>query len=144
MPPLLLRDLALTLAEKELGKPYVWGGNDPISGFDCSGLMIEVLKATGRLPRMGDWNAAALAAKFPKITRPLEAGDLVFWNRGAPPHIGHVEMVYGVYRDVVLTIGASGGGRSTDSREAAIAQDAYVKVRPITPGYVLAVDPFAP
>jgi cell wall-associated NlpC family hydrolase len=143
VPPALLRDLALSLAERELGKPYIWGGNDPVSGFDCSGLVVEVLKATGRLPRVGDWTAATLATRFPAVgAAPLEPGDLVFWNRGAG--IGHVEMVYAVYGDTVLTIGASGGGSSTVTREDAIKQDAYVKVRPLAPGWVKAVTPFTP
>lgn len=141
-PPTTLRELAIALAERELGKPYVWGGNDPISGFDCSGFFVEIGKATGRLPRTGDWGAEQLSTMFSPVTT-LRPGVLVFYNRGTPPKIGHVEMVYAVYGDTVLTIAASGGGSSTTSRELAIQQDAYVKVRPIVPGWVKAVDPFA-
>jgi len=30
---------AVAEATKELGTPYVWGGSDPKTGFDCSGLV---------------------------------------------------------------------------------------------------------
>jgi cell wall-associated NlpC family hydrolase len=143
MPPADPRALALALAERELGKPYLWGGDDPITGFDCSGLQVEILKATGRLPREGDWSAATLAKQFPSVAT-LQPGALVFWNRGTPPKIGHVEMVYAVYGDTILTIGASGGGSGTTTREQAIKDNAYTKIRPIVPGWVWAVDPFIP
>lgn len=135
-----LREAALNIVERELGKPYIWGGDDPISGWDCSGIVIEALKATGRLPRNGDWRAADLAAMFPKVTVPSR-GDLVFWNRGGK--IGHVEMIWAIYGPGNLfTIGASGGGSGTMTREDAIKQNAYVRIRPIEPGWIMAVDPF--
>jgi hypothetical protein len=134
-----LADAAIFIVEKELGKPYVWGGDNPLVGFDCSGLMVEACKAVGRLPRQGDWTARDLAVRFPPTAK-LRRGDLVFWNRGS--EIGHVEMIWAVYGRLVLTIGASGGGSTTTSREEAIQQDAYVRIRPITPGWVSAVSPF--
>lgn len=30
-----LRDIAIDIAIRFLGKPYIWGGDDPIRGFDC-------------------------------------------------------------------------------------------------------------
>lgn len=140
MQPDSLIDAAMVVLEKELGKPYRWGGNDPIGGFDCSGLMIEGLKATGALPREGDWRSGDLAAQFPEAALPLQRGDLLFWNRGA--RIGHVEMVWAVYDDLVLTIGASGGGSATLTPQEAIDQDAYVKIRPAVRGWVKAVRPW--
>jgi len=135
-----LRTEALEYGARFLGKAYRWGGDDPLVGFDCSGLMVEMLKATGRLPRDGDWSAAELANRFP-VTAVLKPGVLVFWNRGGA--IGHVEMVWAVHDDTVVTIGASGGGSGTTSDEAAIKANAFVKLRPITPGWARAVDPFA-
>lgn len=135
-----LRTESLEYGGRFIGKAYRWGGDSPLVGFDCSGLMVEMLKATGRLPRDGDWTAADLANRFP-VTAVLKPGVLVFWNRGSS--IGHVEMVYAVHADTVLTLGASGGGSKTTSDEAAIRDDASVKVRPVVPGWVRAVDPFA-
>lgn len=103
--------------------------------------MVEILKSVGKLPRDGDWTAEGLAAHFP-VTTVLKPGVLVFWNRGGK--IGHVEMVWAVHEEegLIQTIGASGGGSSTTTEEAAIRENAFVKVRPITPMWVRAVDPF--
>lgn len=134
-----LRSEALEYGRLFLGKLYRWGGDDP-SGFDCSGLMVEILKSVGKLPRDGDWTAQTLSERFP-VTAVLKPGVLVFWNRGA--HIGHVEMIWAVHGDTVQTIGASGGGSSTTTDEAAIRDNAFVKIRPVVAGWVKAVDPFA-
>ena len=36
-----------------LHKPYIWGGDNPAKGVDCSGLVIEILKSMGKLPARG-------------------------------------------------------------------------------------------
>jgi cell wall-associated NlpC family hydrolase len=107
------------------GKPYIWGGDDPVAGFDCSGLVIEILKSVGILKRDGDWTAAGLMAVFPIVPAPHE-GCLVFWENGAGK-IVHVEYCL----DGTHSIGASGGASATTSAADAIKQNAYVKVRPM-------------
>lgn len=134
----MLRELALGLAERLLYTPYLWGGNDPLAGFDCSGFVIEILKSVGRLPRDGDWTAADLSLHWPQAATP-QPGALLFWAGGGK--IVHVEMVYRT--DPLLTIGASGGGSATTDLAAAIKADAYIKVRPARSGWVMLVDPFA-
>jgi hypothetical protein len=136
-----LRSIALHLWEKELGKPYRWGGDDPIGGFDCSGLVIEHLKSVGILPAQGDWTAAGLAKRFEgrEVTK-LRPGCLLFWFRGQK--IGHVEIVWHVVGERILTIGAAGGGSRTQTEADAERQNAYIKVRPARPEWVKAVDPF--
>ena len=119
-----MRELALKIAFHYLGKPYIWGGDDP-SGFDCSGLCIEVLKSVGMLPRKGDWTADHLS-KLWQRTRSDEPGNLVFWQNGGGRVI-HVEMCIGNG----LAIGASGGGSKTTTISAAIKQNAFIKIRPI-------------
>lgn len=130
------RELMLDLAMRWLGKPYLWGGDDPMAGFDCSGLVVEVLKSVGALPREGDWTAEQLRQRFPKTSIP-ERGRLVFWGETVATH---VELLL----DGELSIGASGGGSKTLTLEDAIRQNAYIKVRPWAsrPGVLGFADPF--
>jgi hypothetical protein len=68
-------------------------------------------------------------------------GCLVFWGDGTARH---VEMVYAVTTDgQAFTIGASGGGSGTTSMADAIAQNAYIKIRPLRVDVIAACDPFA-
>ena len=118
-------ELATRVAWSFIGTAYRWGGDDPMAGFDCSGFVIEILKSVGKLPRVGDWSAAQLSEMFPKTTVPHE-GCLVFYSSTPGGHIIHVEYLI----DDTRSIGASGGGSSTNTVQDAINQDAYIKVRP--------------
>jgi len=139
--PVDRREIAMDVWRSLLNEPYRWMGSDPLQGFDCSGFVIEGLKAAGILPREGDWTAAQLAARFPTVApNAVGPGCLVFWIRGGT--IGHVEVVYAVLGDTVFTIGASGGGSTTTSEQAAADADAYVKIRPAVSGWVNPVNPF--
>lgn len=132
------RQLAERVAFSHLSRPYIWGGDNPGEGFDCSGLAIEVYKSVGLLPRVGDWTAKQLLVRFlDSVTYSPGLMSLVFWGA---PNAKHVELW--IADD--LSIGASGGGSSTRSVAAAIKQDAYVKIRPISGrgGQVVFADPF--
>lgn len=135
------KEIAQKVAWSMLGKPYLWGGDDTIAGFDCSGFCIEILKSVGILPRGGDWTAQMLWEKFKahEVKAPHD-GCLVFWNNKAGDRIIHVE--FAINSD--LCIGASGGGSKTLTEEDAIKQNAYIKVRPWqTRGNVKGfIDPF--
>lgn len=141
------RQLCLDYLAKFIGLPYVWGGDNPLSGFDCSGLVVEGLKAVGVLPRLGDWTAGGLLNgvfhDLPRATSPAELrpGMLVFWRRD-DGYVRHVEMVFAAAEGAVITIGASGGGSKTITIGDAIKADAYVKLRPVNAGWFAAVDPF--
>ena len=134
------RKLAIKIAFEFLGRPYVWGGDDPIQGFDCSGLVVEILKSVGILSRVGDWTADGLYHQFEdKIVDIASEGCLVFWfdeNKKAK----HVEICI----NNELSIGASGGGSKTKNLADAIRQNAYIKVRPYGAkiGRLAFVDPF--
>lgn len=125
--------IAKKIAWSFLGKPYLWGGDDPIAGFDCSGFVIEILKSVGMLPRSGDWTANTLYHDmgWPNARLP-EAGMLAFWRKKKHQHgtvqytIIHVEFCLNEY----VAIGASGGGGRTMTMQDAIEQNAYIKVRP--------------
>jgi hypothetical protein len=136
MIPRTRREIALFVAESNLGRWYSWGGDDPNQGFDCSGLMIEVLSAAGVFPRGDDTTAAGLRQRYQRVSQP-RPGDLLFW--GEPPT--HVEMVWVIVDGTVFTIGASGGGSRTRTREDAIRDNAFIKIRPARAGWT-AADPF--
>lgn len=132
-------ELVKKYAMSFVGTPYLWGGDDPMSGFDCSGFIQEILEAFGRDPR-GDQTANDLYLYFIEkgdcVGYP-KAGHLVFY--GSSARITHVSMCL----DDHYVIEAGGGRRSTNSLSAAIRQNAYVRIRPI--GYrkdlVAIIDP---
>lgn len=130
--------IAHAVWNRALGLPYRWGGDDPLDGFDCSGLVIEGLKSCGLFPADDDDTAAELAKRYPPAVIP-DQGMLVFWGA---PRIIHVEIVWTVLGEQVFTLGASGGGSRTTGRAEAVQQNAYVKIRPKS-GWVALVDPFA-
>jgi cell wall-associated NlpC family hydrolase len=69
-------------AKKFLGLPYVWGGNSPTKGVDCSGLVQQVYKHFGiELPRL----SADQARSGRPVASMAEAkpGDLLAWNNSS-------------------------------------------------------------
>lgn len=136
------RDFAVEVLKKFQGIPYRWGGDDPISGFDCSGLVIEVLKSAGIVDENFDSTANQLSKKFNE-TDILQNGVLVFWDWNKDGVIDHVEMIAHVGDEGdIYTIGAAGGGSATTSNQSAALSNAYVKLRPLRSGFILANDPF--
>lgn len=82
------RDVAL-YAMSLLDQGYRWGGRGPVSGFDCSGLVVHVFREAAGLDLNG--NAAALSRQSrPVQTGALQAGDLLFFNTLGQPnsHVG--------------------------------------------------------
>jgi len=83
-------DRAVALAKTFTGVPYRWGGTDPASGLDCSGLTQLVYGKLGvQLPRVAADQARAGTA-VPSLAQ-ARPGDLVFF--GSPAH--HVGIVVG-------------------------------------------------
>jgi len=83
IPPEALKDeqfaAMMKEAEKFLGYPYVWGGSNPTTSFDCSGFVSWVINHSG-------WNVGRLGAQgLYNICTPVSAadakpGDLVFFE----------------------------------------------------------------
>ncbi|MFB5166758.1 peptidoglycan-binding protein [Parageobacillus toebii] len=73
-------------ASQLLGKPYVWGGETPQVGFDCSGFIVYLFKKQGiSLPR----TVAAIWSVGTPVSSP-SVGDIVFFetSRSGPSHAG--------------------------------------------------------
>lgn len=120
-----LREKAVWYLTRWLGIFYVWGGDDP-SGWDCSGIIIEVLQSVGILPHVFDDSANGLYKRFkPHKVDKGYGGCLVFWVKDN--YASHVEMMIDNYH----TIGSSGGWSATKTREDAIRHNAFIKMRPL-------------
>lgn len=134
------RELMRDIAMKFLGSPYRWSGDDPINGFDCSGLSIELLKSIGLVGRNEDLSAAGIFERFKacKVNEPY-IGCFIFYGNDSGA-IVHIEFCI----DSELSIGASGGGSNTLTIQDAINQNAYIKIRPMKSrkNIIAYVDPF--
>ena len=93
--------LAVQTAEQQIGKPYVWGGETPNVGFDCSGLTQYSWRKAGQtIGRRSETQYANAKIWLVPITQALP-GDLLFAYTGdntAPP--SHVAMYVGTKKIV--------------------------------------------
>lgn len=120
------RDLFSMICLTFLGLPYKWGGDDTIKGFDCSGLVQELLATIGLDPK-GDQTAQALYDYFKNRSNegPRDLGTLVFYGRSTSK-ISHIALML----DDQTIIEAGGGGSRTNTLEDAANQNATIRIRP--------------
>ncbi|MCC9206023.1 C40 family peptidase [Arthrobacter sp. zg-Y769] len=79
----------LDAVQKYLGLPYVWGGNDPAQGLDCSSFVQNVYKDLGyTLPRV-TWDQMNSGTEVASMAE-AQPGDLLFSHDG-----GHVAIYLG-------------------------------------------------
>lgn len=99
----------VSIAERFLGTPYVWGGRSAF-GLDCSALVQLALQAVGiDAPRDSDMQEAMLGAEL-SADEMLRRGDLVFWK-------GHV----GIMADEATLLHANAGAMAVALEEFAAA-----------------------
>jgi NlpC/P60 family len=79
---------AVQIAMQYLGIPYVWGGDDPLTGFDCSGFTMYVYGQLGI--QLTHYTGSQFFEGVRVPPRALQPGDLVFFEPGArgPQHEG--------------------------------------------------------
>jgi cell wall-associated NlpC family hydrolase len=88
VPKRTIGQRAATIAVREVGVPYRWGGASPSSGFDCSGLVYWTYARLGiALPH----SSYALYDHGRRVARSrMRAGDLLFFSG-----LGHVGIYIG-------------------------------------------------
>ena len=80
-------------AEKYIGYPFVWGGSNPATSFDCSGYVVWVLNESG-VYDMSRTTATGIYSKTIPIPKSeAKAGDMIFFEGtyqsvGAVSHVG--------------------------------------------------------
>ncbi len=107
------------IARRYLGVPYVFGGSNPTTGLDCSGLVQVVFRQAGiALPRTAQLQYEAT----PRVPREqLQPGDLVFFAR-----------TYADPRDWITHVGIYiGGGLQIN----APTEGQVVSIQPVFSGF---------
>lgn len=105
---------AVRLASKYVGYPYVWGGETPRGGFDCSGLVLYVYGKLGiDMPHSAaeQWTGGY----GQKITsqRDLVPGDIVFFKNTYKKGVSHVG-IYAGNGNVIQALSENLGIRVSD------------------------------
>lgn len=117
------------LAISYLNTPYLWGGKNPLAGFDCSGFIEWVQAAYGMDPP-NVANAQAMHDWFIKegmsMSEVLGPGSLCFYGKSVK-EITHVAMMINHNQ----LIEAGGGDSSTVNLEEAKRRGACVRIRPL-------------
>lgn len=90
-PHAVVRNSLVNKAEQYLGIRYKYGGNTPHEGFDCSGFVKYLYNDAG----MDIHRVSRDQAKQGRVIDPAtaQAGDLVFFRRGANQPVFHVSMI---------------------------------------------------
>jgi len=120
--------ILMAYAESLLGTQYKWAGNNSIEGFDCSGLVVELLKSTGEPLPFSDMSSQMLFNYYQSghgEWNRQQVGALAFYGESATK-VTHVAMFMDQYR----IIEAGGGGNLVLTEEDAAAKGAVVRVRP--------------
>jgi spore coat assembly protein SafA len=112
-------DYIIALSKDQFDFPYVWGGETPWVGLDCSGLTQYVFgKLQIKLPRTSNWQ---YQYGTPVTKDQLRKGDLVFFKEHGSSIITHV----GIYIGNDQMINADTGPKNGVQIEYIFGDDYY-------------------
>lgn len=112
-----------------IGQPYIWGAQHPSKGFDCSGLVCEILKAGGIIKNHDDFTANSLydhlISRGFRTHNSNDPGTICFYGTD----LKKTHVTFAIGND--LMIEAGGGGHLCLDLKTAIFHQAFVRIRPI-------------
>lgn len=119
-------NLLVEYAKSFLGINYLYGGSNALTGFDCSGLVQEIMKSVG----MGSpirMNARQLYTFYKTEGKPdvIAPGALVFYGK-TEDFIDHIAFMV----TEKISIEAGHGDQTTINKEIAAKRGAIVHLRP--------------
>ena len=111
---------------------FISNSDDPIFGWNCSGLISEGLRGVGLIGHNERLSVLDIYKRFANTVvtdRPVK-GDILFYGTmkpGAEPELVHVAAMLDDYH----IIEAGGGNGSVDTDEEAAKKNAFVRIRPV-------------
>ena len=94
----------IDIAQQYIGSNYKWGGTNPSTGFDCSGLMQYVFKQAGiNLPR-----TAMQQGRVGEEVDEAQPGDLIWFGSKSSPSGQHIGLVSKIVDGQIYIIDAAG------------------------------------
>ncbi len=95
--PAYIRELAFAEAQRYLGMPYEWGGQEFPRGIDCSGLLVNVYFTvtidTEFELLFDDATSSGMYSSFVESITVPSQGDLVFMGDGSVTHVAILDRI---------------------------------------------------
>jgi len=111
----------------DLQTPYQWGGGRSSTnyGVDCSGLVLQAMRAAGIPDPKQGWTAEAYYEAFEPVTQ-AQPADLAFYGAGTATHVVIVDEAQPGDTEMMI-VGANGGGPNILTAADAATAKAFVR-----------------